>query len=52
MLGAVGGATAQRKTGYAERALIARAEPLRERASKRMPVVGFRGAWMSAGTTR
>ena len=52
MLGAVGGATAQRKTGYAKRALNARADPLRERASKRMPVVGFGGAWMSAGTTR
>lgn len=52
MLGAVGGATAQRKTGYAERALDARAEPLRERASKRMAVVGFRGAWMSLRTTR
>jgi len=52
MLGAVGGATAQRKMGYAERALNARAEPLRERASGRMPVVGCRGARISAGTTR
>ena len=52
MLGAAGGATAQRKTGYVDRGPDGPAEPLRERAHIRMHVVEFRGAWKSAGMTQ
>jgi hypothetical protein len=52
MLGAAGGATAQRKAGYVERGPNGPAEPLRERACIRMHIVGFQGASKGAGMTQ